>query len=49
IPVIGQHPAFQSVYLAVGHEGLGVTTATGTAKLIAMCHHLTEPDFLQYE
>ncbi|AGQ06156.1 NAD(P)/FAD-dependent oxidoreductase [Acinetobacter baumannii] len=35
IPVIGQHPAFQSVYLAVGHEGLGVTTATGTAKLIA--------------
>lgn len=35
IPVIGRHPAFQSVYLAVGHEGLGVTTATGTAKLIA--------------
>ncbi|MEX3795745.1 NAD(P)/FAD-dependent oxidoreductase [Acinetobacter baumannii] len=34
IPVIGRHPALESVYLAVGHEGLGVTTATGTAKLI---------------
>lgn len=35
LPIIGPHPQYQSVYLAVGHEGLGVTTATGTAKLIA--------------
>nr|WP_174506325.1 FAD-dependent oxidoreductase [Acinetobacter sp. Marseille-Q1620] len=35
IPVIGQHPDYSSVYLAVGHEGLGVTTATGTGRLIA--------------
>lgn len=34
IPIIGRHPEYQSVYLAVGHEGLGVTTATGTAQLI---------------
>lgn len=35
IPIIGPHPKFKSIYLAVGHEGLGVTTATGTAKLIS--------------
>lgn len=34
IPILGKHPHYNSIYLAVGHEGLGVTTATGSAKLI---------------
>ncbi|TCM63848.1 glycine/D-amino acid oxidase-like deaminating enzyme [Acinetobacter calcoaceticus] len=35
LPIIGPHPDHPSLYLAVGHEGLGVTTAPGTARLIA--------------
>lgn len=35
LPIIGPHPLYPSIYLAAGHEGLGVTTATGTAQLIA--------------
>ncbi|MBF7685600.1 FAD-binding oxidoreductase [Acinetobacter sp. B10A] len=35
LPIIGKHPHYQSIYLAIGHEGLGVTTATGTAQIIA--------------
>jgi len=35
VPIIGKHPDYQSIFLAVGHEGLGVTTATGTGQLIA--------------
>ncbi|RAU47551.1 MULTISPECIES: FAD-binding oxidoreductase [unclassified Pseudomonas] len=34
-PLIGEHPAQPGLWLAVGHEGLGVTTATGTARLLA--------------
>ena len=34
-PLIGEHPDQPGLWLAVGHEGLGVTTATGTAKLLA--------------
>ena len=34
-PLIGEHPTQPGLWLAVGHEGLGVTTATGTAKLLA--------------
>jgi glycine/D-amino acid oxidase-like deaminating enzyme len=34
-PVIGPHPALDRVWLAAGHEGLGVTTAFGTARLLA--------------
>ncbi|KQV49606.1 FAD-binding oxidoreductase [Massilia sp. Root335] len=34
-PVIGPHPALEHVWLAAGHEGLGVTTAFGTARLLA--------------
>ncbi|HEY0065098.1 MAG TPA: FAD-dependent oxidoreductase [Telluria sp.] len=34
-PLIGAHPARQDVWLACGHEGLGVTTAFGTAALLA--------------
>jgi glycine/D-amino acid oxidase-like deaminating enzyme len=33
-PLIGRHPALDRVWLACGHEGLGVTTAFGTAQLL---------------
>jgi glycine/D-amino acid oxidase-like deaminating enzyme len=35
LPLIGPHPKRSGLWLALGHEGLGVTTATGTAHLIA--------------
>ncbi len=35
LPLIGQHPGRPGVWLACGHEGLGVTTAFGTARLLA--------------
>lgn len=35
LPIIGQHPEQPGLWLAVGHEGLGVTTAPGTARLLA--------------
>ncbi len=34
LPLVGQHPQQQGLWLAVGHEGLGVTTAPGTADLL---------------
>lgn len=34
-PIIGRHPLRPKVWLAAGHEGLGVTTAFGTAQLLA--------------
>jgi glycine/D-amino acid oxidase-like deaminating enzyme len=34
-PVIGRHPTLPRVWIAAGHEGLGVTTAFGTAQLLA--------------
>ena len=35
LPIIGPHPARPGVYLALGHEGLGITAALGTAELLA--------------
>jgi glycine/D-amino acid oxidase-like deaminating enzyme len=35
LPLIGAHPTRDKLWLAVGHEGLGVTTAPATARLIA--------------
>ncbi len=35
LPLIGPVPGSQHVYLATGHEGLGITTSLGTAKLLA--------------
>jgi glycine/D-amino acid oxidase-like deaminating enzyme len=35
LPLIGRHPDFARVFVAAGHEGLGITTATGTAAIIA--------------
>ena len=34
LPIIGRHPEHAHLWLAVGHEGLGVTTAPATAGLV---------------
>jgi glycine/D-amino acid oxidase-like deaminating enzyme len=34
LPLIGPHSEQQRLYLATGHEGLGITTSLGTAKLL---------------
>jgi glycine/D-amino acid oxidase-like deaminating enzyme len=35
LPLIGPHPDRPGLWLATGHEGLGITTAPATAKLLA--------------
>jgi glycine/D-amino acid oxidase-like deaminating enzyme len=35
LPLIGPHPDRVGVWLATGHEGLGITTSLGTARLLA--------------
>ncbi|MFQ6572003.1 NAD(P)/FAD-dependent oxidoreductase [Pseudomonas sp. UM16] len=35
LPILGQHPQRPGLWLALGHEGLGVTTAPGSARLLA--------------
>jgi glycine/D-amino acid oxidase-like deaminating enzyme len=35
LPLIGACPGRDRVYLATGHEGLGITTSLGTARLVA--------------
>jgi glycine/D-amino acid oxidase-like deaminating enzyme len=35
LPVIGPHPEIPGVWLATGHEGLGITMAPGTARVLA--------------
>jgi D-hydroxyproline dehydrogenase subunit beta len=35
LPLIGPWPADDTLFLAAGHEGLGITTSLGTAKLVA--------------
>jgi glycine/D-amino acid oxidase-like deaminating enzyme len=35
LPLIGKLPDSKNMYIAAGHEGLGITTALGTAQLIA--------------
>ncbi|HEY0765511.1 MAG TPA: FAD-dependent oxidoreductase [Pyrinomonadaceae bacterium] len=34
LPLIGPHAEHERLYLATGHEGLGITTSLGTAKLL---------------
>ena len=34
LPLIGPHVEHKGLYLATGHEGLGITTSLGTAKLL---------------
>jgi glycine/D-amino acid oxidase-like deaminating enzyme len=35
LPLIGPHPEHPRIWLATGHEGLGITTSLGTANLLA--------------
>jgi glycine/D-amino acid oxidase-like deaminating enzyme len=35
LPILDRHPDNPHLWMAVGHEGLGVTTATGTADIMA--------------
>jgi glycine/D-amino acid oxidase-like deaminating enzyme len=35
LPLIGECPSLTGVYLATGHEGLGISTSLATAKLLA--------------
>ena len=35
LPLIGKHPGRANVWLATGHEGLGITTSLATAALLA--------------
>jgi glycine/D-amino acid oxidase-like deaminating enzyme len=34
LPLIGPHPDYKRVYLAAGHEGLGISTSLGTAEVL---------------
>jgi glycine/D-amino acid oxidase-like deaminating enzyme len=34
LPLIGPHPEHRRLYLATGHEGLGITTSLGTARIL---------------
>jgi D-hydroxyproline dehydrogenase subunit beta len=35
LPLIGRCPGYRNVYLATGHEGLGISTSLATARLLA--------------
>lgn len=35
LPILGAHPQRPHLWLAVGHEGLGITTAPGSAQILA--------------
>ncbi len=35
LPILGPHPTRKGLWLAVGHEGLGITTAPASARLLA--------------
>lgn len=35
LPLIGPAPSFSNVWLATGHEGLGITTSLGTGQILA--------------
>lgn len=35
LPLIGPHPEMRNLYLATGHEGLGITTSLATAEILA--------------
>ncbi len=43
LPLIGPHGENRRLYLATGHEGLGITTSLGTAKLLAAMIMNTKP------
>ena len=35
LPIVGPHPEVPGLWLAAGHEGLGITTSLGTAEILA--------------
>ncbi|MBK6941727.1 MAG: FAD-binding oxidoreductase [Planctomycetes bacterium] len=43
LPIIGEHPTQRGVWLALGHEGLGITTALATAELLVDLVERREP------
>jgi glycine/D-amino acid oxidase-like deaminating enzyme len=43
LPILDRHPDNEHLWLAVGHEGLGVTTATGSADIIVALMTGTAP------
>ena len=45
LPLLGKHPWRGKLWLAVGHEGLGVTTAPGSAHLLAALMTGAAPEF----
>jgi len=45
LPILGRHPWRERLWLAVGHEGLGVTTAPGSADLLAALMNGNTPPF----
>ncbi|MGC8550662.1 MAG: NAD(P)/FAD-dependent oxidoreductase [Acidobacteriaceae bacterium] len=44
LPLIGPHSADPTIYLATGHEGLGITTALATGKLLRAFLTGTQPE-----
>ena len=50
LPLIGPWPELPGVWLATGHEGLGITTSLGTAELVAhgLCGTATPLDPLPF-
>jgi len=44
LPLLGPHPDFPGLWLALGHEGLGVTTALGSAAIIAAQIRQQQPE-----
>ncbi|WP_304941538.1 MULTISPECIES: FAD-binding oxidoreductase [Undibacterium] len=50
LPYIGPHPSRKNIWMATGHEGLGITTSLATAELLkdAICRQTSQIDMLPY-
>lgn len=50
MPYIGPHPHYKNVWMATGHEGLGITTSLATADLIkdAICEQTSAISMLPF-
>lgn len=50
LPFIGPHPSRKNIWMATGHEGLGITTSLATAELLkdAICEQTSQIDMLPY-
>lgn len=49
LPLIGPHAQLGGVFLATGHEGLGITTALGTAELLMAQMFGTPSELLKHD